>query len=86
MLIAARVYEYYYPDSGKDAEDGTGQTINRYRSYNWDQIVINDTVIFRDNYHIRSKDGFIIFLLMLKGSNMPCCHMQEVTPILRSKL
>jgi hypothetical protein len=59
VLIAARVYEYYYPDSGKDAKDSTGTDDKTGTgSYNWDQIVINDTVIFRDNYHIRSKDGF----------------------------
>ena len=33
------------------SEPGTG-------SYDWDQIVINDTEIFRDNYYIRNKDGF----------------------------
>ncbi|MEA4848986.1 MAG: S-layer homology domain-containing protein [Clostridiaceae bacterium] len=51
VLIATRVYEKYSSGSGEDAAGGNG-------SYNWDQIVINDTVIFRDNYHIKNKEGF----------------------------
>ncbi len=59
VLIAARIYEAYLSADNEPAEDeGTAGSGSGTGSYAWDQIVINDTVIFRDNYHIRSKDGF----------------------------
>ncbi len=46
VIIAVRVYEKYSQVAG------SGDL------YNWDQIVINDTEIFRDNYYIKEKGGF----------------------------
>lgn len=59
VLIASRVYEKYCADnsgniSGDSGTNGSGSN----GSYNWNQIVINDTEIFRDNYRIRGKDDF----------------------------
>ena len=59
VLIAARVYENYSSDNSGDTsgDSGTDNDVNK-GSYNWDQIVINDTEVFRDNYFIKEKDGF----------------------------
>lgn len=63
VLIAARIYEAYLSAAEEPAEEpaedeGAAGSESGTGSYDWDQIVINDTVIFRDNYHIRNKDGF----------------------------
>ena len=63
VLIAARIYETYLSAAEASAEEpaedeGTTGSEPGTGSYDWDQIVINDTVIFRDNYYIRNKDGF----------------------------
>lgn len=59
VLIATRVYEKYcFDNSGNISGDSGTNDADSTRSYNWDQIVINDTEIFRDNYHIKGKDGF----------------------------
>lgn len=59
VLVATRVYENYSADNSSDTSgnSGTNNDVNK-GSYNWDQIVINDTEIFRDNYVIKEKDGF----------------------------
>ena len=59
VLIATRVYEKYSSDNSGYTADSSGKNnVSSNGSYNWDQIVINDTEIFRDNYHIKVKDDF----------------------------
>ena len=59
VLIATRVYEEYSTDNTGDKADGSGiNNDNSNGSYNWAQIVINDTEVSQDNYHIKEKDDF----------------------------
>jgi len=63
VLIAARIYETYLSAAEEPVEEpaedeGAAGSESGTGYYDWDQIVINDTVIFRDNYNIRNKDGF----------------------------
>lgn len=58
VIIAARVYEKYSSNSRDITESSGINNKGSNKAYDWTQIVINDTEIFRDNYHIKEKDGF----------------------------
>ncbi|HOE56813.1 MAG TPA: S-layer homology domain-containing protein [Bacillota bacterium] len=53
VLFAVRIYEKYSSGSSDKGSSPEGDN-----SYDWDQIVINDTEIFRDNYFIKEKNAF----------------------------
>lgn len=57
VLIAARVYEKYFPgDSGNESEVINGQS-------NWSQIVVNDMEIFGSEYRISEKNGSVYIFI-----------------------